>query len=282
MKYLHSILIGAVLTTSLVASAGAKATQSSQNSQNSGEDRYAACIAMTTKSPDKAIDLALEWQTEDGGVPARHCEALGLIQLKEYAEAAARLIGLADDMRVGRGMPVRAGKRMAANAGLLADMYSQAANAWLLAGEVIRAEDAITLALSLVSGDSPQGRELLVDRARIAAADHDFGLALTDLETVLKADPNRTDILILIASAARGIGQYSRAEDALSAYRHSYPESSAALLELGNLRHAQGLPGDARKAWLELLRDFSDGPDADAARANLEKLDVHLEPEKKN
>ena len=197
MNSRSTLLISAAFASLLVISAEARA-------QTGGEERYRDCVTMIDRSPDKAINLALEWQASGGGVPARHCEALGLFHLQEYAEAAARLMKIAEDMRVGKGMPVRGNQRMVANATLLADMYGQAANAWLLAGEIVRAEDAIELALAVVPPDPPQQRsELLVDRARIAAADHDYEYALQDLEAVLAADKNRTDILVLIASAAR-------------------------------------------------------------------------------
>lgn len=247
------------------------------HAQTSDEERYGACVTMAERVPDKAINLALAWQAEEGGVPARHCEALALFHLKEYAEAAARMMAIADDMRVGKGMPVRGGKRLVANAALLADMYGQAANAWLLADEIVRAEDAIEVALALVPHHSPQGRELMVDRARIAAADRDYELALQDLEAVLQLDTNRTDILVLIASAARGVRQYRRADEALAAYFKSYPDSPAGLLELGNLRHAEGKMDEARAAWIKLLVASGEGPEADAARLNLEKLDLQIE-----
>lgn len=239
-----------------------------------GEERYRACVDMIDRSADSAINLALEWQAAGGGIPARHCEALGLFHLHEYTESAARLMRIAEDMRVGKGMPVRGDKRMVANGALIADMYGQAANAWLLADEIVRAEDAIELALAVVPSGSAQQRELLIDRARIAAADQDYEFALQDLEAVLQADEDRDDILLLVASAARGIGKFDRAEAALAKYRQVYPADLAALLELGNLRFAQGRTDEARKAWLDLLLQTEDGPDADMARANLQKLDV--------
>jgi len=248
-----------------------------QAQENSGEDRYGRCMAMADRVPDKAINLALEWQANGGGVPARHCEAYALVHLGEPAEGAARMMQIAKDMRVGRDMPVRMGKRVVANAGLLADMYGQAANAWLLAGEIVRASDAVDLALSLAQRGSVQERELIVDRARIAAADKDYELALNDLEYVLKGDSGRKDILILLASAARGSGKYARAATVLAAYQRAFPDDPAAFLELGNLEHVQGNKAAARSAWLRVLQLEEAGMNAEAARTNLEKMDGGLE-----
>lgn len=229
---------------------------------------------MTERAPDSAINQALIWKGEGGGVPARHCEALGLFYLGEYEEAAARLERLVDDMRVGRDMPVRLGKRLVANAFLLAEIYGQAANAWLVAGEIVRAEAAIDNALSLSTGGSSQEREFLIDRARIAAADENFDGAYIDLKAVSDAEPGRIDILLLLASAARGSRRFDEASRALKLYEQVYPDDPSAYLELGNLMHAQDKFEDARQAWLKVLLLKEDGPDAEAARANLEALDI--------
>lgn len=242
-----------------------------------GEDRYAACMTMADRVPDKGINMALAWIADGGGVPARHCEAYGLSRMGEYAEAAARMMQIAKDMRVGKDMPVRMGTRMVANAEMLADMYGQAANAWLLAGEIIRAEDAIDIALSLSPNGTQQDLDLTLDRARIAAADNDFALALKDLEFVQKGDPGRKDILVLIASAARGVGDFTKADMTLAEYLAVFPDDPAGHLELGNLRHAQGDKGAARKAWLAVLALEEEGINADAARANLETMDVNTD-----
>ncbi|WP_262693483.1 tetratricopeptide repeat protein [Kordiimonas aquimaris] len=225
-------------------------------------------------APDRGINMALEWQLVNGGVPAKHCEAVGLFFAREYSEAAARLEGIAEDMRIGRGMPVRGDERATASAAMLADTYGQAANAWLLGGELVRAESAIIQALSIVPEHSTLERELRIDRARIAAADEDFTLALSELEAVWAVDRNRLDILILLASAARGIENYERAASALKTYMATYPDDPAGFLELGNLKDAEGDKPAARQAWLKVLALSETGSDADAARANLERIDV--------
>ncbi len=236
--------------------------------------KYEKCLMLAEAAPDRGINMALEWQLVNGGVPAKHCEAVGLFFAREYSEAAARLEGIAEDMRIGRGMPVRGDERATASAAMLADTYGQAANAWLLGGELVRAESAIIQALSIVPEHSTLERELRIDRARIAAADEDFTLALSELEAVWAVDRNRLDILILLASAARGIENYERAASALKTYMATYPDDPAGFLELGNLKDAEGDKPAARQAWLKVLALSETGSDADAARANLERIDV--------
>ncbi|GHF15808.1 hypothetical protein GCM10017044_07530 [Kordiimonas sediminis] len=241
------------------------------------EKRYADCMALAQNSPDKGIALALEWQTEGAGVPARHCEAVGLYHLGEFAEAAIRLDQLVEDIRTGRQMPINDGKRMVGGALLLADMYDQAANAWLMANEITRAETAIDNALSLVPETSTQAQTYLIDRARIAAFDGDYALAYADLQKVYEMNSGRADILLFLASAARSLNYLDEARAALTTYLSVYSDDPTAHLEMGNLEHETGNLAAARQSWLKVLRLQEAGPDAEAARHNLEKMD--LKPE---
>lgn len=238
------------------------------------ENRYGRCVDTAERAPDRGINLALEWQLEGGGVPARHCEALGLFFAGEYSEAAIRLENLADDMRIGRGMPVRGDERKTATAGMLADTYRQAANAWLKGNELERAEAAIGQALALVPERSVLEDSIREDRAYIAAAEGDFQLAFDELEYIYRRNRQRTDLLLFIASAARALENYARAETSLNQYIEAFPSDPSAFLELGNLKDAAGDKAAARTAWLKVLAISESGPDADAARANLERIDV--------
>jgi len=257
-----------------LASANAGSVLAGQPAESAQEDRYGICLDLVEKAPDKGINNALIWQLEGGGVPARHCEALGLFYAGEYSEAAVRLEGIAEDMRIGRGMPVRGDERATATAAMLADTYGQAAKAWLLAGEVVRAEASIGQALALVPIHTALQRSLKVTRARIAAAEEDFDLALSELDAVLRVEPHRTDLLLFIAAAARGTEDYSKAERSLEAYIKQVPDDPSAFLELGNLKDAVGDAAAARAAWLKVLTLEELGPNAEAARANIERTDV--------
>lgn len=245
-----------------------------QSAPDQDEDRYEACIRTAERAPDRGINRALEWQLAGGGVPARHCEAIGLFFAGEFSEAAVRLENIAEDMRIGRGMPVRGDERTTASAGMLADTYRQAANAWLRGEEYERAEAAIGQALALVPENTSLEHSIREDRAYIAAAEGDYALALEELDFVYRSNRGRTDLLLFIASAARSLENLARADQALGEYLAEFPDDPAAHLELGNLRDAQGNQSEARQAWLKVLTLSERGPDADAARANLERIDV--------
>ena len=245
-----------------------------QSSVREDEDRYARCIQTAERAPDRGINLALEWQLDGGGVPARHCEALGLFYAGEYSEAAGRLESIAEDMRIGRDMPIRDNERTTANARMLANTYRQAANAWLQGSELVRAEAAISQAMALVPLNTSLELSIREDRAYIAAAEGDYQLAFDDLNHVFRANRQRSDLLLFMASAARALENFEQADTLLGQFIEKHPDTASAYLELGNLRDAQGNIGQARSAWLKVLSIAGSGPDADAARANLERIDV--------
>lgn len=266
--------INMVISIAILTHATSPDSAFAQAAEKEDEQRYARCVDAAQRAPDRGINQALVWQLDGGGVPARHCEALGLFFAGEYAESAIRLEGIAEDMRIGRGMPVRGDERTTATASMLADTYRQAANAWLRGDELERAESAIEQALAIVPENTALQVSIREDRAYIAAAAEDFLLALDDLDLVYRSNRERTDLLLFIASAARALGEHERAEDALTQYLEAFPDDPSAYLELGNLKDAVGNSSQARTAWIKVLTLVQTGPDADAARANLERLDV--------
>ncbi len=238
------------------------------------EERYGNCLMTASRSPDKGINEALVWRGEGGGAPARHCEAVGLFNIGEYAESAARLELIAEDMRYGRDMPLKDGKRVVGTSLMLASIWTQAANAWLMADEITRAEAAIDQALSLAPRGTKVERQALTDRARIAAADGDFDLAYTDLKRVTVTDPGDTSALLLLASAARQTERLAEAEQLLEKIAADREADPAYWLELGNLKDAEGDTAAARSAWLKVAQMAPDSGAALAAQRNLERIDL--------
>lgn len=238
------------------------------------EVRYAECMDFAVSAPDRGIGLALAWQSEGGGVPARHCEAVGLFHLKEYKESAARLDKIAEDARRGADMPLRGYERVVASSALAASIYTQSANAWLLAGSYSEASDAIEKALALAPDESAQWLEILIDRARISAADDDYELALEDLQKILLYTPNRVDVLLLAASAARLLSKPDEAAKLLERALARSPNNPDVLIERGMLYQSLGQDALARSDWLKVVRDNPETIVGERARAALEAMEV--------
>ena len=124
---------------------------------------YDRCLKLAKQNPDAAQSLARAWHERGGAHPSDHCAAVALVGLKQYKKAATRLEALAQEMT-------------RAPVSLRAEVLDQAGQAWLLAGDPVRAYAASSQAVSL----QPNDPDLLVDRAEAAAAAGHFDKAVTD------------------------------------------------------------------------------------------------------
>ncbi|MCC7016286.1 MAG: tetratricopeptide repeat protein [Rhodospirillales bacterium] len=239
----------------LIVAAAPFARALADGAEDSPERRYRACMAKARAAPQAAFDDALAWTGLGGGQAARHCLAAALIGLGQHAEGARRLEALAQETR---------------DPAMRAELLAQAAQGWLLAGDAVRADDVLTAAIRIAPADA----ELLIDRAGARAQLGRYGEAAEDLTAALARTPRRADALALRAGARRFIedaeGALADAEAAL-ALDPALPE---ALLERGILRRLKGDEAGARADWLKILVVAPAGLAADAARKNLELMDV--------
>ena len=240
------------------AAAAAEPAKSPAAPRNAEADAatYERCLKLAKQDPNAAQSLARTWHERGGAHPADHCAAVALVGLKQYKEAANRLEALAQDMKT-------------APAGLRADVLDQAGQAWLLAGDPVRAYAASGQAVSL----QPNNPDLLVDRAEAAAAAGYLDKAVADLDHALKIDPGHADALIYRASANRSLDRLDPALADVEKALAEAPNSVPALLERGNIRRLKGDTRGARDDW-ERIAQLAPGSQADmAARANIERLD---------
>jgi len=217
---------------------------------------YERCTKLAKQNPAAAAKLAQSWHERGGAHPADHCAAIALIGLKRYKEAATRFEALAEAMTT-------------APAGLRADVFDHAGQAWLLAGDAVRAYAAAGQALGLQPNDS----ELLLDRAEAAASAGYYDKAVADLDHVLKADPGRVEALIYRASANRALNRRDAALADVEKALALTPNSVPGLLERGNIRRLKGDLEGAHADW-ERIEQLAPGSQADmAAKANIEHLE---------
>ena len=224
---------------------------------------YDGCLIMARETPERGFEFAVMWLGLGGGEPARHCQAVALIGLNEFGEAATRLEEMAEDSTAST--VVRAG------------LLAQAGQAWLLEGELERAYSAQTTALGLLPLIDRHRLEILVDRAETLAAAQNYWEALDDLNDVIAVDPDNADALAFRASAYRYVDAPNLAlEDADRALKAD-PKNVGALLERGILNQLHNKKAAARRDWLQAIQLAPDSPAAAAARANIEALDVNVE-----
>lgn len=241
----------AFLLAALVLAAPARADR------QPGSPDYEACLKLVDTVPEDAFEQALQWHSRGGGFAARHCAALALVALKQYAEAADRLEHLAEDM-------ARARDRTSVA------VLGQAGNAWMMAGLLERAKFVFDAALKLAPGDA----DLLIDRARAKGENGEFQAALADLDAALKRAPGRDDARVYRAAAHRKLKHAAQAASDLAAVLSRQPDNVEALLERGAVRREQGDVKGARADWSRVLALAPDTPAAGSAQAFLEALDV--------
>ena len=236
--------------------AGSPARPAAPRNAEADAATYDRCLKLAKQNPGAAQSLAQAWHERGGAHPADHCAAVALFGLKRYKEAATRLEVLAQAMTT-------------APAGLRAGVFDQAGQAWLLAGDPVRAYAAAGQALVL----QPNDPELLLDRAEAAASARYFDKAIADLDHVLKVDPSRVEALIYRASANRALDRLDPAVADVEKALAQAPNSVPALLERGNIQRLKGDLAGARTDW-ERIGQLAPGSQADmAAKANIERLD---------
>lgn len=233
------------------------AQQATQRSTVLQDAAYQDCLAAVRKNPEEGFAHAQLWQATGGGLPAQHCAALALVELKHYGDAADRLEKL---------LPLA--EKQAPH--LTVAILDQAANAWLLAEQPQRARQLLDIALKA----APDTPDLLIDRALAAAALNDYAAARKDLDIALSADPTREDALALRASARRQTGDMTGAlEDAETALAIQ-PRLPEALLERGILRLNKGDKRGAREDLIQVRLLAPDTPAAVSAGQYIEQMDV--------
>jgi regulator of sirC expression with transglutaminase-like and TPR domain len=238
----------------LAACADARADQFDVVRQREYED----CMTLARRVPADGYESALAWQSQGGGDPARHCAAVALIGMGKFREAAERLESLA-------------GAMAARQPELAAGAFAQAGQAWTMAGETRRALDAAAAGLKL----TPDDVDLLLDRAIAYATLGDFAAAIVDLDRANQLAPERADVLVYRASAWRFRKDLTKARADVDAALALEPDNAEALLERGNIRRLTSDMAGARQDWLQVVEIAAGTPAGDAAKANLEKLDVN-------
>lgn len=146
--------------------------------------RLNACIETSQEDPETALEDSLRWLGEGARPAARYCNAMALLGLENYREAAVRLEELAN----------------APDAGGLTDRavyLAQAGNAWLIGGY----PDASIVALSDALKIAPEDADILTDRAAAYLGTGQVDKAMADLDQALTLRPNFVDALQMRASA---------------------------------------------------------------------------------
>lgn len=221
---------------------------------------YKACMELARTVPEDAFESALAWADRGGDDAAAHCAAVALVGLGHYEQAAGRLEQLAGTLKT-------------ENAHLRVGILAQAAQAWLLTGQIERAFGAQTAALKI----EPENVELLIDRSILLGAAANYWEAIDDLNRAAELAPERADVLIYRANAYRFLEALELAREDVERALALAPDDPEGLLERGNIHRLSGNVNAAREDWLRAAELAEGNPTGDAAQANLAKLDLKVD-----
>ena len=228
--------------------------------QKAGDNlRYDDCLSQANLNPPAAFASATKWISERGGAPAEHCAAVALVGLKRYGEGAARLDGLGQAPGMGDLRP---------------QLFDQAGNAWMLAGDPGKAIASFQSALALSGNDA----DLYADLARAQAMEDDWPSVESDLNAALAIQPKRADLLVLRASARDAQNRFGDARGDVEAALRIAPKNPDALVERGSIKRDSGDLNGARADFQAALALGPSGETRDAAQRNLAALDAAAKP----
>ena len=244
------------LLSGLLALSGMARAATSPLDDAAARTRYEKCLATANLDPAQALNSATEWSRAKGGAPALHCAAVALVELKRYPEAATRLdqLGRAPDM-----------------GNLRPQIFDQAGNAWMLAGDADKAVTSFSAALTLSANDA----DLYADLARAQAMKKSWGEAEADLNQALSLQPRRPDLLVLRASARDAQGKLNDARQDVDRALTLKPSLPDAVVERGEIaRHAGDVAG-ARRDFESVAKTGGNSEATETARLALEELDAN-------
>lgn len=222
---------------------------------------YEACIAAAQGGEaELAEKFARAWIAENnGGLPGRQCLGVAQVELGRTAEAARTLAEAARLAEV-------------AKSPMVPDLWGQAGNAALLAGDARTARDHLSSAITAAGPHAPKlTAGLLADRARALVELGELAGARADLDRALALVPGDVTALLLSAALAQRQRDIGRAQRDIAAASALAPSDPDVMFEQGNVAAAAGDLSTARAVWQAVIRA---APGSDAAALSRRKLEA--------
>ncbi|HEX8307733.1 MAG TPA: tetratricopeptide repeat protein [Allosphingosinicella sp.] len=216
-------------------------------------NRYRNCLALSRTAPARAAGQAEAWLGSGGGVMAAQCLGLALSAQEKWPEAAAAFEAGARDAEA------RQDRRRG-------DLWVEAGNARLAAGDAASARKAFESALATKSLAPQLEGEVHLDLARAAAALGDPATARAHIDKGLALVPKDAFGWYLSAALARKQSDLATAKAHIAKAVGLAPDDPAILLEAGNIA---GLSGEKEAALGLYARTARVAPGSDAGKAAL-------------
>lgn len=215
-----------------------------------------ACAALVKSAPAKAVEMANDWFLKGGAFKARQCLGLAYAKLERWAPAATAFEQAAREAEAGSDPS-------------LADLWAQAGNSWLAAGDLAKARAALDAALALPSLTAELRGEVHLDRARVAVAAGDLAGARSDIDQGLKLVPSDPFGWYLSSALALREERVARAKEDITRAVSLAPDDADLLLQAGTVAGVQGDVVAAQSFYEKAARLAPASPAGRAAQAAL-------------
>ncbi|MBA2920944.1 tetratricopeptide repeat protein [Sphingomonas sp. MAH-20] len=217
------------------------------------------CAALLKQDPARALDVANGRILQGGGFSAKQCAALAFAALGKWPAAAAAFEQAAheadrDELDV------------------VGDLWVQAGNAHLAAGQAREAVGAFDAALLSGRLSGLASGETHLDRARAQVALGRLPEARIDMDDALRLVPQDPLAWLLSASLARRMGDLDRAGKDIGEASRLSPDDASVALEAGRIALASGSADAARVAFEGAIKVQPGSEAAQAAQAELDRL----------
>ncbi len=225
------------------------------------EANYVACRRDVLHDPARGLVIANEWLTREDGPLVRQCLGLAHMGLGEAGPAA---------------IAFAAGAALVpADQPLAAELWVQAGNAALAAGDAATARNHLAQAIAAGTLAPLALGEAHIDRARAEAALEEWAAARADLDIAQRLPSTQDPVVwLLSATLARRQGDLTRAQADIQQAALLDPRNSAVALEAGNIAAAAGRYDAARQSWMSAVTLGRTDQSASVARARLIQLDA--------
>lgn len=183
--------------------------------------RYDECVARIAANVESGRAAAQKWAAEGGGADAQHCLAIADIAAGFPKLGAARLEEIAQ-------------RKDAGDDFVRARLLSQAAEAWLEAGETGFAEAAIKAAFDLV----PDAGELHLTAAKVYNARQDWQRAIDAVDAAKEGGFVSADAYVIRGRGHAALGDYQTAAQDVVRALTIEPTNVDALVLRGEVQQA--------------------------------------------
>ncbi len=223
------------------------------------QTRLAQCLSLAGTDAAAAEAQAARWRLSGGSYFARQCPGVAYANQQRWDAAATAFEDAAREAEMAKDAHS-------------SDLWAQAGNAWLAAGNPSKSHADLNAARSSGTLLGTALGEAYLDRARALVAEGALDDARGDLDRATANVPDDPLGWLLSATLARRMNDPKLAKAHIDEALRRSPDDASVQLEAGNVAVVTGDEASARAAWQRTIELAPGSPQANAARAALSQF----------